>query len=192
MLPEVETFFNARNTAITTYDDELRRARREYDQETISYAAYEAKRANLRERRAQAFADAKTEILKSDDKLVRYIINELFANYSSFCTIVLEALPASMSELNALAEHHGWCSEWEQLLGPARQAGVLPAITPWDEHAIKLQTWIYEQFGLSRTTVRQLLNKVEEVVSTEVSRRTEAIAALPLQPKPDELELIAE
>lgn len=192
MLPEVEKFFETRSTTVAAYDDEVSKIRREYNTGNLSYVTYEAKRANLRERRNQAFADAKTEILRSDDKLVRYLINELFAEYPSFCTIVLEALPAGMAELNALAEQHGWCGEWEQLVAQARRADVLPAISPWEVQATELQSWIHEQFGLSRSTVRQLLVKFEEVVSAEVSRRTQVIAALEPQPRPEAFELIAE
>ena len=156
MLPEVEKFFETRSTTIAAYDDEVRKIRHEYNSGDVSYVVYEAKRANLRERRNQAFADAKTEILRSEDKLVRYIINELFREYPSFCTIVLEALPAGVAELNALAEQHGWCGEWEELLAKARRAEVLPAASPWEAQTIELQSWIHEELGLSRSTVRRL------------------------------------
>lgn len=82
------------------------------------YAAYEAAVDVARD----ALAASTT------DPLIRWIAEHV-RDYEREARIVLEALPASMAELDQLANDKGWCGDWERLRRTARAAGVLPVET---------------------------------------------------------------
>lgn len=61
----------------------------------------------------------------SGDPLVRWIGENCgLVRYDA--QTVLEALPASRAELDALAEQYGWCEEYAEFRERAAHAGVLP------------------------------------------------------------------
>lgn len=61
----------------------------------------------------------------SSDPLVRWI-GKNCVGYAAAAQTVLEALPASMAELDAIAEQRGWCEEYAEFRERAAHAGVLP------------------------------------------------------------------
>lgn len=64
-------------------------------------------------------------LLASSHPLVAWIAkNCLDRKYHA--GIILKALPASMDDLNGIAEREGWCYEWNELRDRADAAGVLP------------------------------------------------------------------
>lgn len=78
----------------------------------------------------EASVDAARDALEvsTADPLVRWIAEHV-RDYEREVRIVLEALPASMAELDQLANDKGWCSDWERFRRLARAAGVLPIET---------------------------------------------------------------
>lgn len=69
------------------------------------------------------------ELAASTDPLVRWIA-ENCREYAEEAQIVLEALPASMDELDGIARGEGWCDVWRRFVRKAREADVLPECTP--------------------------------------------------------------
>lgn len=65
----------------------------------------------------------------SSDPLVRWIAEHCH-DYAYEAQIVLEALPATMDELSAIATREGWCETWSSYVYRARFAGVLPETAP--------------------------------------------------------------
>lgn len=61
---------------------------------------------------------------ESENPLVRWIAENCGAHVSE-ATEVLRALPAPMSELDALARERRWCDEWDRFKRMAEEAGVL-------------------------------------------------------------------
>lgn len=61
----------------------------------------------------------------STDPLVRWIAENV-DEYKRHATKILEALPASMAELDKIADAHNWCGDWEFFKAAAEKAGVLP------------------------------------------------------------------
>jgi hypothetical protein len=97
------------------YGEEARRQRAAYGEEvTASY---------------QTWSDAQRaawEALKgSGDPLVKWIA-ENCAEYRADARVILTALPATLGELDALAEAEGWCPVWDGFRQRALDAGVAP------------------------------------------------------------------
>lgn len=61
----------------------------------------------------------------SSDPLVRWIAR-YYRDYLHEARMVLEALPASMAELDQIASDRGWCGDWARARRSAETAGVLP------------------------------------------------------------------
>lgn len=122
MYPEVEQYIAARSAADEVY---AAAPRQDWDKphtpETCAVCAQEA-----------AYAAAWEALKDSQEPLVRWIAENCW-DYASEALTALKALPAPMSELDALASRNGWCGTWESFKTQARQAGVLPAETAGQE-----------------------------------------------------------
>lgn len=90
--------------------------------------AYEATGQPAETERAQARKAAWAVLETSTDSLVRWIAENVSQRYAA--DVVLKALPASMAELDAIAEQREWCEEYAELRKKAKEAGVLPIATP--------------------------------------------------------------
>ncbi|MFF7452223.1 MULTISPECIES: hypothetical protein [unclassified Streptomyces] len=65
----------------------------------------------------------------SSDPLVKWIA-ENCAGYRGEAQRILSLLPATVDELDDLAETNGWCSVWANFRQQAIDAGVVPGIKP--------------------------------------------------------------
>lgn len=70
---------------------------------------------------------ANTALRGAEDPLVRWIAENV-KDYTSQRDQVLRALPATLAELDALAEEQGWCSIWRNLRDRAVDASVVPGV----------------------------------------------------------------
>lgn len=65
----------------------------------------------------------------SSDPMVKWIA-ENCAQYKGEAQHVLSALPATVDELDELADRQGWCGVWGEFRQQAIDAGVMPGFTP--------------------------------------------------------------
>lgn len=101
------------------YSDAKRELRNEHNREQD--AAYQTSRIAINE--------AWNKLSQSSDPLVRWI-EENCKEYQGYAIQVLKALPATLEELDALAEGEDWCNIWDQFRDRAVEAGVMPGYTP--------------------------------------------------------------
>lgn len=77
----------------------------------------------------EAGKDAWDALTASTNPLVRWIAENCW-DYHWDALEILEALPATMAELDAIALQQGWCDTWDCFRADARAAGVLPVTAP--------------------------------------------------------------
>lgn len=100
----------------------------ERDQRDKEYsAAYEAAEKTQRDAFSEAKAVYETELDKRSggDPFVKYVRTVVHRDYPSHAELILDNLPATITELNALADRHGWCSDWERVMAQAFKRGFL-------------------------------------------------------------------
>jgi hypothetical protein len=126
MYPEVEQYLAAVKAAEDKYEEAAKQApRHDYDMSEDDCARC-AFLNPIRAARDVATEAAMGQLAQASDPLVRWIA-ENCQSYPSAARTVLEALPASMAELNDLAADEGWCGTWEDFVRKAEYAGVLPS-----------------------------------------------------------------
>ncbi|MDG4857097.1 hypothetical protein P8605_02805 [Streptomyces sp. T-3] len=136
VLPEVQTYFESvetlaadRSAAVAAaaakyperygYGEKARRQDRAHSEEVSkAYAAH-----------TKAHAVAWGTLTASSDPLVKWIA-ENCADHCEEARCVLGILPATVDEIDDLAEREGWCRVWEDYRQRALDAGVLPGTTP--------------------------------------------------------------
>lgn len=140
MLPEVKAYTEAREAAIAAFNKAIKgaetkcpmrndwnaedsRAQRQAFREAQD-AAYDA--------RSVAFDTAWGALKRSGDPLVKWIA-ENAEDYIGEALIVLQTLPATLDELDELAERQDWCGTWTSLRERAIEAGVMPGAEPPSE-----------------------------------------------------------
>ena len=127
----------ALNAALTEYEKVERSARAEYRKVRDSARAeYEkvvvSARTKYEKIRDSAWAEyekvrdsAWSRIAEeSGDHLVSWIIQNA-SDHQEQALLVLRSLPASLPDLDDLAEGNGWCEAWEDLRSRAIEAGVV-------------------------------------------------------------------
>jgi hypothetical protein len=130
-----EAYDAVRRPAWEVCDAIERQARGAYDAiERQAWGAYDAVRRQARgaydaiERQAWEAYDAVRRpawgALTCGDPLVDWII-EHASGYEIEAIAVLSALPATLAELDALAENAGWCGTWDALRDTAIRDGVI-------------------------------------------------------------------
>ncbi|MFJ8158538.1 hypothetical protein [Streptomyces sp. NPDC094468] len=136
MLPEVQKYVTAVNSAVAAQRDATRAACEKFpdrhDLTSEGRAQYDAYSLEVRaaitaveESRAAAWQDLKS----SSDPLVKWIA-EHCESFPDQANAVLTALPATVEELDALAKREGWCEVWDNFRDQAREAGVMPGVEP--------------------------------------------------------------
>ena len=65
----------------------------------------------------------------ADDPLAAWIVEHAMPTYPDQAIVVLKALPATLDQLDQLAEDNDWCDTWAEQVTAARTAGALPAVT---------------------------------------------------------------
>ncbi|MEV0254796.1 hypothetical protein AB0H82_11110 [Streptomyces sp. NPDC050732] len=136
MLPEVQKYLETVEAAATARNAAISAAESRYPERYSSnedgrrqYAAY-VKQVNNAYEACRVTWEAAWEALKaSSDPLVKWIA-ENCAEYRGEARHVLAALPATVDELDDLADTQGWCGVWGELLQRAIDAGVAPGVNP--------------------------------------------------------------
>ncbi|MFE1840756.1 hypothetical protein [Streptomyces sviceus] len=134
MLPEVRAYVEAMEAA-STEEGKIRQAanarypqRFGWDEEAQrQMGAHNEVTGEAYRVRIQAQNDAWGALKTSGDPLVRWIA-ENCAEYRDQAQQVLTALPATLGELDALAEKGGWCGVWDAFRQQAIDAGAFPGI----------------------------------------------------------------
>ncbi|WP_086804152.1 hypothetical protein [Streptomyces caniscabiei] len=135
-LPEVRQYIESVEAAKTAHDAALDAADKKYP-ERYGHSEDGAQQTSAHSeeiRKAYAtLADAQTaawDALKtSGDPLVRWIA-ENCQEYRGQAECILIILPATVDELDELADTKGWCEVWDNLRQQAMDAGVVPGIDP--------------------------------------------------------------
>ncbi|MFG2463251.1 hypothetical protein ACGFWE_40225 [Streptomyces sp. NPDC048523] len=136
MLPEVRKYVEsldaasaARDAAVVAVaakypkrfgygEDEKRQARAFNEEADAAYDAWNA-----------AKATAWDALKASSDPLVKWIA-ENCGQYKGEAQHVLTALPATVDELDELADRQDWCGVWGAFRQQAIDAGLMPGVTP--------------------------------------------------------------
>lgn len=139
MLPEVAEYIKTRDEAQTAHDaafralDEKYRSVRGYDD--YDSAENREKRRERSHGRDEAYKtwqiatnEAWNKLGQSSDPLVRFI-TEKCKDYQEYAIHVLRILPATVEELDQLAESQDWCHIWGQFRDQAIEAGAMPGYT---------------------------------------------------------------
>ncbi|MFC8350830.1 hypothetical protein [Streptomyces sp. NPDC057280] len=101
------------------YDEEARRQALAFNQEAdAAQTAYQ-----------DALEGAWDGLKASGDPLVKWIA-ENCDDYREQARQVLTALPATVGELDDLADEKDWCTVWDDFRQRAIEAGVMPGVTP--------------------------------------------------------------
>ncbi|MFD5445929.1 hypothetical protein [Streptomyces tendae] len=136
MLPDVQRFIDAveaataaRRAAVDTaaekYPNRYGRSQ-DAQRQALAYTdEIESAHTTCSDVREAAWEALKT----SGDPLVRWIA-ENCAEYPAEARQVLTALPATLDELDELAERGGYCGVWNVFRQRALAAGVVPGVTP--------------------------------------------------------------
>jgi len=96
-----------------------------------AWATYEAVRDSARATYEAVRAPAWATLLDAvqSDPLAAWIVEHAMPDHHDEALTVLRALPATLVQLDDLADRHGWCDSWADQVTAARVAGVIPAVT---------------------------------------------------------------
>ncbi|MFD6285407.1 hypothetical protein [Streptomyces sp. NPDC060205] len=136
MLPEVQKYFQSIETATKARDAAEGSAAKAYPERTSYGETGRRQRAAYSEERDKAydaFTDARTAawdaLRSSGDPLVKWIA-ENCVEYPEQAQRILAALPATIDEIDDLADTNDWCSVWDDFRRRATDAGVVPPANP--------------------------------------------------------------
>jgi hypothetical protein len=124
MYPEVEQYIAARGAAEEKYNEALGGHEHIWGANEEDCPRCKATAAASPELEA-GLQEARDALMRAGDPLVRWIANNCW-EYRDCAEIILRALPAPMSALNAIAQKSGWCETWDRFRARAAEAGVLP------------------------------------------------------------------
>ncbi|MCX4862446.1 hypothetical protein [Streptomyces canus] len=136
MLPDVQKYIESLDAAVTAREAAVKAAGEKYPQR-FGYSEDNRRQALAYDNTVDtAYAECESnratawEALKaSSDPLVKWIA-ENCASYKAEAHSVLSALPATVSELDDLADRKDWCGVWDTFRQRAIDAGVMPGVTP--------------------------------------------------------------
>lgn len=174
MLPEVETFTAAYNEAHTTYNDAYEALRKEYNGlYGIDREPFYNKCSELERARNEKIVAAWNALGESTDPVVKFIA-ENCQNYASEAIEVLKALPATLDQLEKVADELDWCGVWGRFVDRAIEAGVFG-----DEGRISaeyrvLKNYLTDDFGLSRRQYVKVESMVGDIVKAAVTAALKA------------------
>lgn len=113
------------------------------------------------------------KLSQSENPLVRFI-EEHAKNHQADARKILEALPASLEELEQIADNEGFCDVFGQLRDAAVDAGVVPGHSPLSAARKDLRAWVLANSGLYQSQVPTLMAKIEAVVTEALAERDAA------------------
>lgn len=114
----------------------------------------------------------------SSDPLVAWIGRHAAVNYPEHSRIILEALPATLEQLEKVAAEHDWCSDWDRYLQRAVSAGVIKESEKSKEYTEYL-TWYRRNYGTYRDVERRMgaLIASERTAAVEEYKAQQAAAS---------------
>ncbi|MFC7309026.1 hypothetical protein ACFQVC_33085 [Streptomyces monticola] len=136
MLPEVQKYVERVEAATSARDAAVTKAHAKYPERYGS--GEEARRQNIAygeelnkayDMYADLFEAAWDALKSSSDPLAKWIA-ENCGEYRDQAVTVLAALPATLGELEALAEREDWCGVWDDFKERAIEAGFMPGVDP--------------------------------------------------------------
>lgn len=104
---------------------------------------------------------------ETEDKLVKYIAEKWLDEYREQAIVILKALPASMTELDEIAQDHGWCGVWTDAIDGAIEAGAIE-VNVIEHTTRKLKRLLDNQ--MYRSDVKRAMDMVEELVNLRVGK----------------------
>lgn len=177
MYPEVETYIKERDAAQKEYDDwhaeaygsrpsygwgggEQARIYNEWEKEF-----YDNDRDRSSTRRAKHKA-AWEKLQESTHADVRWM-TKVLKDYQSYVETVLPELPATRERLDEIADENSWCGEYEEIMGRAERAGVVPPYKNSDNDVSELVEWIAAE---TDEYPRRYRSKVQTMVDKIVAK----------------------
>ena len=182
MLPEVQAYITGRDEAaeaLNKAERDLaakypRRYDYDYSDETRSQRAGYREEINEAHTKAQvAQNEAWNALTQSSEPLVRFIA-ENCKDYQSYAVEVLRVLPATVDELDELADDQDWCHIWNQFRDRAVEQGLFGEIPKPSEARIAMNTWLREDYGMGRESYNKLNRLVNAVVAEEGASKVAA------------------
>lgn len=113
---------------------------------------------------------------KTNDPVIKWIMNDMTKGYWSYIEAVLPILPATREQLENLANDQDWCSEFDEFLGQATEAGIIP---PVDESydAQEIVDWVSDEFDVyGRRHRRQIQAMVNRIVERALAEKLAPVA----------------
>lgn len=170
MLPEIEIFTSAVRVARDVRNADFDKAHAAYTGRNYSeFKEFDAESRRSRSAYECAFTAAWNALVASDDPIVRFIASEC-RDYTDEAITVLEALPATLEQLNALAREHDWCDRWDHFLDRARETGVFGEEHKLSEARQVLMTWLRDDYGFSRGYMIKIMDMIDAVVVEAVEK----------------------
>jgi hypothetical protein len=186
VLPEVQAYITARNAAgeaqrvaAAALEEKHERAYQGYGDEYYTPEKKEQRAEHSREREATYVAlqvatnEAWNTLGQSSDPLIRFIAEQC-KDYQDYAVKVLSILPASVDEMDALAEEYDWCHIWTRFRDQAIEAGVMPGVKPLSEAYTAVLDRINEESccalnGGARRRIGALLDALVAEVKAETA-----------------------
>lgn len=104
----------------------------------------------------------------SDDKLVRYIVENHHENRSD-ALIILRELPLTREGLLKLRNNHNWCEDFDEYLIKAEEAGVVPWSTEITEARRDMKAWLLDNVTSSVTFAHRVMTRMDEFIAAEAA-----------------------
>ena len=165
MYPEVEQYIATAKAVQHTYNEQCHAARLKCSANEITCGEMCDQQAEAHRTWMVATNEAWNALKQCSDPLVSWIVDNC-KDYQPEARAVLKALPATVEELDRLAEDENWCQIWDNFRARAAEDGaiVLPQLSTAREALIR---WAQFSEELDRSEVAELLRLVDAVVAEE-------------------------
>jgi len=167
--PEVEQYIATAKAVQHTCNEQYRAARLKCSANEITYGEMCDQQAEGHRTWMVATNEAWNALKQCSDPLVSWIVDNC-KDYQLEARAVLKALPATVEELDRLAEDEGWCHIWDNFRAQAAEDGaiVLPQLPGAREDLIR---WARVEQELDRGEVAELLRLVDAIVADEAASK---------------------
>jgi len=167
--PEVEQYIATAKAVQHTRVEQYRAARLKCSANEITYGEMLAQQDELHRAWMVATNEAWNALKQCSDPLVSWIVDNC-KDYQSEARAVLKALPATVEELDRLAEDEDWCHIWDNFRAQAAGDGAiaLPQLPTAREELIR---WARAEQELDRSEVAELLRLVDAIVAEEAASK---------------------
>jgi hypothetical protein len=196
MLPEVEEYLAAEKKINDEFENWHREAvstepkrnyysewgtpeynewRRIHDEWHIKFSEESRKR---QAKHNAALRAARTKLRNStENQMIIWMVDNLRGGYWSYIDAVLPILPATREELESLANEQDWCSEFDEFLSQATEAGVV--VPSSDKNDVsEILEYIGEEFDVyGRRHRREIQAMVNRIVAKALADKEQESAA---------------